>query len=370
MKKIRIQEQASTLASPDVSTRTNPDTGDYELVNVTLLGPVSLNRKENGDGRRYLPQALEAAARLFEGVKVYLDHAKIEELPDGTVKVAPHKVEEYVGRIFGTKVVDGRVRGDRLVVYNKLHIPLISSIASSDPTGIGLSPDFNTVRDDNDDVVDVLEAFSVDLVAEPATTHGLYEHRSTEEKIMPDPAPSGNTPPPSGNTPPPSEPPKTLDSIPWDQATAEDLKKNRPDIVGALLREHADALNEMAGKLTELASGMAPAGKDTSSADGRADNTNAGGGSSGTNPPTGSAPSKESVQRKRLEAENRVLRISTSRRVALSQEGLRAMTLLASEPDVTDAQITKAIEEVAPTEPALNGRRKAGELSLEELTLS
>lgn len=365
MKCVRVREQSASLAG--VKSTPASDTGNFELLDVTVLGPVSRNLKQDGQGRKYLPQALEAAARLFEGVKVYLDHAEIIDMPDGTQKVTPHRVNEYVGRLFGTKVVDGRVRAEKLVVYNRLHEPLISSIANSDPTGIGLSPDFNTVRDENDDVVDVLEAYSVDLVAEPATTSGLYEHRSTEVKIMADAPQSGNTPPPSGDTPP-KEPPKTLDSIPWDQATPEELKKNRPDIVGALLREYADGLNEMAAKLTEMATGMSPPSSDKSSGDGRADNGNAGGGSSGTNPPTGSAPSKEHFERRRLQAENRVLRISTSRSVALGQESLRAVTLLAAEDGITDDQITKAIEEMAPAEPLLGRRNPKGGLSLDDLT--
>jgi hypothetical protein len=136
------------------------------LRGVTVLGLSSRNR------RRYTPEAVAGARGLYEGTPVNLDHP---DRPDG-----PRSVRDRFGRL-----VNVRFEGDRLKAdlrYNPEH-PFAATLewfAENDPGALGLS--HNAVGEGKDEggvfvVRKIVALRSVDLVAEPATTRGLFEAR-------------------------------------------------------------------------------------------------------------------------------------------------------------------------------------------------
>ncbi len=133
------------------------------LRGVTVLGLASRNR------RRYTPEAAAGALALYEGALVNLDHP---DRPDG-----PRSVRDRFGRLVNVRFEGGRVRAD--LRYNPEHpfAPALEWFAANDPGAIGLS--HNAVGEGKDEagvfvVRKIVELRSVDLVAEPATTRGLF----------------------------------------------------------------------------------------------------------------------------------------------------------------------------------------------------
>jgi hypothetical protein len=133
---------------------------------VTVLGLSSRNR------RRYTPEAAAGALSLYEGALVNLDHP---DRPD-----SPRSVRDRFGRLVNVRFENGRVTAD--LRYNSEH-PFAATLewfAKNDPDAIGLS--HNAVGEGKDVggifvVRKIVELRSVDLVAEPATTRGLFEGR-------------------------------------------------------------------------------------------------------------------------------------------------------------------------------------------------
>lgn len=157
----------------------NVDESAHKLVNVALLGPVSVN------GRRYSDRALEDARQLFEGGKSFLDHAGDN---------GHHSVRDFIGRFHSLYMDAGKLCAGELHVVVESHWPLIRDIASKDPTGAGFSIDADgDVRGPRGkQVVDrITQAHSIDLVSAPATNKGLFEAHVTEPTI-------GNRPPGPG----------------------------------------------------------------------------------------------------------------------------------------------------------------------------
>jgi hypothetical protein len=136
------------------------------LQGVTVLGLSSRNR------RRYTPEAAASALSLYEGALVNLDHP---DRPDD-----PRSVRDRFGRLVNVRFEGGRIRAD--LRYNPEH-PFAATLewfAENDPSAIGLS--HNAVGEGKDEagvfvVRKIVELRSVDLVAEPATTRGLFERR-------------------------------------------------------------------------------------------------------------------------------------------------------------------------------------------------
>jgi hypothetical protein len=133
---------------------------------VTVLGLSSRNR------RRYTPEAAASALSLYEGVLVNLDHP---DHADG-----PRSVRDRFGRLVNVRFEGGRVRAD--LRYNPEH-PFAATLewfAENDPGAIGLS--HNAIGEGKEEggvfvVRKIVELRSVDLVAEPASTRGLFESR-------------------------------------------------------------------------------------------------------------------------------------------------------------------------------------------------
>jgi hypothetical protein len=140
------------------------DPDDSILRRVKILGYESVNR------RRYTPQAVQQAVRLYEGVKVNIDHSS-----------NPHASRAYrdrFGKLENITVNEQGMFGD--LRFNPEHADAKSVrwFAENMPDALGLS--HNATGQGHDEagifvVEKIVAVRSVDLVADPATTRGLRE---------------------------------------------------------------------------------------------------------------------------------------------------------------------------------------------------
>jgi hypothetical protein len=130
----------------------------------------------NGGGRVYEPLALQQIARLAEGMPAYLNHTT----PDKAFKARP--VEEMLGK---HKNVRYDAANDR--VLSDLHIlehqaDFVFSVAQDlgDQVGNSVVSKGQVVMEGGKEHVKQIVALrSGDLVSDPATTRGLFEHMET-----------------------------------------------------------------------------------------------------------------------------------------------------------------------------------------------
>jgi len=193
--------------SRGVAMRVDQDLG--VLRGVKLIGLESRN------GRRYRQSALEQAKSLYEEAKVNVNHPKEGPL-------APRDYQDRLGVIRGVELRSGEgLFGD--LHYNPKH-PLSEQLvwdAQHNPRNVGFSHNVlaRLSREKEQTIVEeITRVQSVDLVADPAATLGLYEH--AEEDLH------------------------------WDALTLEWLELNRPDLIeevrltaGHLLRQELDEAN-------------------------------------------------------------------------------------------------------------------------------
>jgi hypothetical protein len=133
---------------------------------IKILGPHSRN------GREYLPEALARAVGMYEGAKVNVNHPKGHPL-------APRDYQERIGII---RNVQHRP-GEGLFAdfhFNPKHFlsEQLMWDAQHAPENVGFSHNVQaqTRRQGETTLVEqILQVHSVDLVADPATTRGLYE---------------------------------------------------------------------------------------------------------------------------------------------------------------------------------------------------
>lgn len=135
------------------------------IPNCKILGFKSRNN------RVYAQEAVQAAAHKYEGVKVNLDH---------NTGTDPRKFSERFGRMVNVRFQPGQgLFGD--LQYNPKH-PLAEAFCwwiKNDPTAIGLShnatAEVKNTAEGGEIVTEIRDVDSVDLVADPATTKGLFE---------------------------------------------------------------------------------------------------------------------------------------------------------------------------------------------------
>lgn len=148
------------------------DRGAGIIRNVKIIGLTSRNN-------RYYPEStLRAAAPLYENAKVNLNH------PDGS----PRDVRKYQDR-FGLIKNVHLAPGDGLFGdfhFNPKHALAEQFLwdAENSPENVGFSHNVEAVvtLKDGQQTVEKIEAVrSVDLVADPATTCGLFEQINTNE---------------------------------------------------------------------------------------------------------------------------------------------------------------------------------------------
>jgi hypothetical protein len=178
---------------------------------VLILGSRSAN------GRTYTADAMSAAAKLYEGVSVYIDHQ-----PENR-----RSYRDKIGRLTSVTFRDGGLRGDLHI--NPAH-PAAAQLfwdAEHHPAAVGLSHDAEgrIVTRDGQTIVEAIESVrSVDLVAEPATTQSLFEGKFMRSKLR--------------EQDPVAEAPVTdpLEAL-YQSLTLEDLQAKRPDLFDELRKQ-------------------------------------------------------------------------------------------------------------------------------------
>jgi hypothetical protein len=197
---------------------------------VKLLGLVSQN------GRRYRESALVEATGLYEGAKVNINHPKGHPL-------SPRDYQDRLGVVRGVRFRAGDgLFGD--LHFNPKHALSEQLVwdAEHAPHNVGLSHNVlaRTSRSGDETVVEAItKVQSIDLVADPATTAGLFEHESRPLAV------AGASNPSASND--------------WDALTIEELELHRPDLLVELRREGESQLAALRGQLDELASREAAA---------------------------------------------------------------------------------------------------------------
>ena len=131
------------------------------------------------NNRTYTREALIKAAHKYEGVKVNLDH---------NTGTDPRKFSERFGRMVNVRMQGDGLYGD--LQYNPAH-PLAEAFRwwiKNDPTAIGLShnatAEVQNTATGGELVTEIRDVDSVDLVADPATTQGLFESYTERTRQM------------------------------------------------------------------------------------------------------------------------------------------------------------------------------------------
>lgn len=200
---------------------------------VKLLGLVSRN------GRCYREHALVEAIGLYEGAKVNINHPKGHPL-------APRDYQDRLGIVRGVTFRAGEgLFGD--LHFNPKHALSEQLVwdAEHAPQNVGLSHNVlaRTSRSGDQTVVEaILKVQSIDLVADPATTGGLFEHATGDELKQ------NNKERECQNAT------SSLHSSPWplDGLTAEQLRRERPDLVDQIVEAHNEQLRQLQARLDEL----------------------------------------------------------------------------------------------------------------------
>lgn len=157
------------------SKPTNVDRVAGIIENVKIVGLSAPSKK-----RDYTPDALKNAIPLYEGLKVNVNHV------DPNAK--SRKFEDRIGRLSGIYFKEGEGLFAKKFAFNPEH-PLAKSLcwwAENDPAGVGFSQHAGgrgrVVR--GRQIVEAVDAVSsVDLVADPATTAGLFESEEEGEDM-------------------------------------------------------------------------------------------------------------------------------------------------------------------------------------------
>lgn len=139
---------------------------------VKVLGLHSRN------GRAYREAALSAGAGLYEGAKVNVNHAR-------GATASARDYQDRIGALRGVRFVAGEgLFGDLQINPKHALAEQLFWDASHAPENVGLSHNVEarTSRDGATLVVEeILKVQSVDLVADPAATRGLFESRFSAE---------------------------------------------------------------------------------------------------------------------------------------------------------------------------------------------
>ena len=175
-----------------------------------VIRGVKILGLESRNGRVYPAGVLEQARALYEGAKVNVNHPKGNPL-------GPRDYQDRIGVIRNVRAVgEAGLFGD--LHFNPRHglAAQLEWDARNAPENVGLSHNVlaRTARREEKTIVEAItRVVSVDLVADPAATQGLYEAVQT----------------PAGS------PENTANATPTlEHATAEDLRRLRPDLVAAL----------------------------------------------------------------------------------------------------------------------------------------
>jgi hypothetical protein len=239
---IYLQEYTSVADSPlRIDRRAGVIRG------VKLLGPRSRN------GRVYQEEALREAVPLYEGAKVNVNH------PNGH----PAGVRDYrdrIGILRHVRYEEGRgLFGDLL--YNPKHAlaEQLAWDAEHLPSNVGLSHNVlaRTSSDGSQTIVEaILRVFSVDLVADPATTGGLFEWQGVAADCMGWSGTAAGQQVRRGNRA--GEDPVLPESV-WERLSVEELRQKRPDLLEEACQSLRESLAQAETNRQELARQLARA---------------------------------------------------------------------------------------------------------------
>lgn len=180
---------------------------------IGILRGVKLIGLESRNDRRYRESALSGAATLYEGAKVNVNHPKEGPL-------APRDYQDRLGVIRDVELRTGHgLFGD--LHFNPKHALAEQLLwdAEHNPGNVGFSHNVlaRLTREGEQAIVEeITKVQSVDLVADPATTQGLFEQATETLKRSSPESPA------------------------WDALTVEVLELHRPDLL-AEIREYESA---------------------------------------------------------------------------------------------------------------------------------
>lgn len=194
---------------------------------VKILGLVSRN------GRTYLPEAIQQAAGLYEGKRVNVDHSRSGD---------SRSYRDRMGKLQNVTAREDGLYGDLFVNPQHVLAEQLFWDAENAPENVGLSHDVSgkvTRRGGKPTVESIDTVRSVDLVADPATTAGLFEDEEPELEDTEIP----------------------IMEIDLKEATLDQLTAERPDLLEAITKklaksEEAKAKDEQIKKLTEEVAAM------------------------------------------------------------------------------------------------------------------
>jgi hypothetical protein len=201
---------------------------------VKLLGTLSKK------GREYPPAVIAKAAPMYEGMRVNIDHVDPGQR---------RSLRDRIGIVKNVSVKEDGLYGD--FYFNPKHglAEQIAWDAENAPQNLGFSHDTRGVVRNlgSRAVVESIEkVLSVDLVANPATTDGLFEDDARDCPSF-RPSESGTVPFSGGGK---GDSPIFVDTkigtVPADLArlTLDELRNRRPDLVAAL-QESLDSGDEL-----------------------------------------------------------------------------------------------------------------------------
>jgi hypothetical protein len=200
---------------------------------VKLLGLSSRN------GRRYRESALIEAVGLYEGAKVNINHPKGHPL-------SPRDYQDRLGVVRGVafRAGDG-LFGD--LHFNPKHALSEQLVwdAEHAPQNVGMSHNVlaRTTRSGEDTVVEAItKVQSIDLVADPATTSGLYEYIESQGSSVEGQAPQAAIDSPALNS----------RLLTLDVLTLEQLREHRPELIAELEQPYETQLEQVRKRLDEV----------------------------------------------------------------------------------------------------------------------
>jgi hypothetical protein len=218
-----LQEQILLEYSDSRGVSLQVDRQAGVLAGVKLIGLTSRN------GRRYREAALAKAAALYENAKVNVNHPKEGPL-------APRDYQDRLGVIRNVSFrANEGLFGD--LHFNPKHAlaEQLAWDAQHNPRNVGFSHNVQAKlsRDAEGVVVEEISRVqSVDLVADPAATEGLFEQVQTFEKPSTDPSPSPS-------------PGYRGGGLVWDALTVETLRLHRPDLLEEIESQSATRLESL-----------------------------------------------------------------------------------------------------------------------------
>lgn len=185
------------------------------IQNVVLLGAESANK------RRYTEDCMGNAVSLYEGVQAFVNHPSPDE-----ERMGSRDVMKLAGKYVNVKFSDMKIKADFHGLPNDPASQKYVNVAEHMPDIAGLSQNAQGkvhVEDGIEIVEEITKVFSVDLVTNPATTKGMFEHTKKKGKTK----------------------------MEYNEITILGLKDQRPDIVEALNLEGQKERDDEVQKLTD-----------------------------------------------------------------------------------------------------------------------